>query len=62
LPNYEGLRVQCTNPEKAGSFLIRMSLHDPVMPLNIESDVAGGVQYIHNRLMTLLGKYDGLRL
>jgi phosphomannomutase len=60
-PNYEGLRVQCTNPGEAGWFLIRMSLHDPVMPLNIESDVAGGVRCICSRLMEILEKYDGLK-
>ena len=60
-PNYEGLRVQCTNPEETGWFLIRMSLHDPVMPLNIESDVAGGTQCICNRLMELLKKYSDLK-
>ena len=39
--NYEGIRVRCKQ-EKAW-FLLRMSLHDPVMPLNIESNIKGGV-------------------
>ena len=33
-------------------FQLRMSVHDPVMPLNAESDVPGGV----NRMLTQL--YD----
>ena len=41
--NYEGVRVACTTPEEDGWFLLRLSLHDPVLPLNIESNVAGGV-------------------
>ena len=27
-----------------GWFLLRMSLHDPVMPLNVESETPGGVE------------------
>jgi phosphomannomutase len=56
-PNYEGIRVQCQLPEEEGWFLLRMSLHDPVMPLNIESNVNGGVKKIENRLLRLLRKY-----
>ncbi len=35
--NYEGIRVSCTSPDENGWFLLRLSLHDPVMPLNIAS-------------------------
>ena len=42
-PNYEGIRVKCNNEDEKGWFLLRLSLHDPVMPLNIESDIEGGV-------------------
>lgn len=37
--NREGLRVSTEN----GWFLIRMSVHDPVMPMNFESNVKGGI-------------------
>ena len=42
--NYEGLRV-CVDEGngKQGWFLLRCSLHDPVMVLNFESQVEGGV-------------------
>lgn len=48
--NYEGLRVLCDNPHEKGWFIIRLSLHDTVLPLNIESDVAGGTKSIVSKL------------
>lgn len=48
--NYEGLRVACQSPDEDGWFLLRLSLHDPVLPLNIESNVPGGVAKITQRL------------
>lgn len=42
-PNYEGVRVNFKMDGTEGWFLLRMSLHDPVMPLNIESGQKGGV-------------------
>ncbi|KKJ00461.1 phosphomannomutase/phosphoglucomutase [Prochlorothrix hollandica] len=48
--NYEGVRIACGSPGESGWFLLRLSLHDPVMPLNIESNVAGGVAAIAARL------------
>ena len=59
-PNYEGLRVRCTSDNEKGWFLLRLSLHDPVMPLNIESDVQGGVDAIALRLSRLLSDFQGL--
>jgi phosphomannomutase len=51
VPNtYEGVRVSCRDPQESGWFMVRMSLHDPVLPLNIESNVAGGVAKIATRL------------
>lgn len=47
--NYEGIRVACI--EAKGWFLLRLSLHDPVLPLNIESDKGGGVNEIKQRLL-----------
>jgi len=59
-PNYEGIRIQCKEKEEAGWFLLRMSLHDPVMPLNIESSVEGGVERIRIRLQKLLSGFKEL--
>ncbi len=59
-PNYEGIRVRCKDPAQNGWFLLRLSLHDPLMPLNIESDVQGGVKAIVSRLSRLLEKFESL--
>lgn len=49
--NYEGIRIRCQSPTEAGWFLLRLSLHDPVLPLNVESNVVGGVAKIADRLL-----------
>jgi phosphomannomutase len=59
-PNYEGLRVRCLSENEKGWFLIRMSLHDPLMPLNVESDVEGGINKIVMRLKKILSTFTGL--
>ena len=50
--NYEGLRYAV--PAQKGWFLLRMSLHDPLMPLNVESDCPGGVDEILRELTPFL--------
>lgn len=54
VPNFEGVRVNCAAPDERGWFLMRLSLHDPVLPLNIESDVPGGTARIEEKLAALL--------
>lgn len=61
-PNHEGLRVRCRGVEEQGWFLLRLSLHDPVMPLNIESDTKGGVNKIKATLKELFADFKGLDL
>ena len=58
--NYEGIRVSFGEDEGDGWFLLRMSLHDPLMPLNIESNCAGGVHKIAEKLYAFLSGYDKL--
>jgi phosphomannomutase len=60
--NYEGVRVACTNASEDGWFLLRLSLHDPVIPVNIESNVAGGVDRIKQQLLSCLTTQDSLDL
>ncbi len=60
--NYEGIRVKCTSPQEDGWFLVRLSLHDPVIPINIESNVEEGVDMIIGKLKTLLKEFDLLDL
>lgn len=44
--NREGIRIYFDAEDEKGWLLLRLSVHDPIMPLNIESDVAGGVRLI----------------
>jgi phosphomannomutase len=60
--NYEGIRVACKSEDQDGWFLLRLSLHDPVMPLNIESNIAGGVEKIATQLLAFLQTCEGLEL
>lgn len=59
-PNFEGVRISCTNDDEQGWFLLRKSLHDPVLPLNIESDFNGGVEVIRQKLLEILKPFDKL--
>jgi phosphomannomutase len=59
---HEGVRVSCRDPLEQGWFLLRLSLHDPVLPLNIESEVEGGVARIGLRLRRFLEGFEGLDL
>ena len=61
-PNYEGVRVQFPADQGDGWFLVRMSLHDPVIPMNVESDRAGGAKEIADKLYAFLTKFDQLEL
>lgn len=61
-PNHEGIRVSCDKEHGNGWFLLRLSLHDPVMPLNIESEISGGVETIYGRLSSFLSNYPDLKL
>ena len=58
--NHEGVRVNLDSNHGNGWFLLRMSLHDPLLPLNIESDEAGGVMTIARELAPFLLSCDGL--
>ena len=60
--NYEGIRVTCSSPVEDGWFLLRLSLHDPVLPLNVESNVEQGVTKIVERLQTFFNTVDALDL
>ena len=61
-PNYEGVRVACQSPEEDGWFLLRLSLHDPVIPLNIETNISGGVAKIAQRLLIFCQQFKDLDL
>ena len=58
--NYEGVRVNLDEAHGNGWFLLRLSLHDPLLPLNIESNSIGGVKQIAKELAGFLKAYDKL--
>lgn len=60
--NREGVRVSFDENNGNGWFLLRLSVHDPIMPLNIESDSPGGVEIIKEKLMAFLKTTKGLDL
>ncbi len=58
--NREGIRVSFDKENGDGWFLLRLSVHDPIMPLNIESDSMGGVKKITGKLFEFLKTTQGL--
>lgn len=60
--NYEGIRIACNGPAEKGWLLLRLSLHDPVLPLNIESNVTGGLSSISTTLKPFFQGLDRLAL
>lgn len=60
--NYEGIRVSCQNEDEKGWFLLRLSLHDPVLPLNVETNIEGGVKKIVKTLLNFFKQFNKLNL
>ena len=60
--NYEGVRVNADDKHGNGWFLLRLSLHEPLLSLAMESDSAGGVAEIKSVLRPFLTRYDKLDL
>ena len=56
--NREGIRV--STPD--GWFLLRLSVHDPVMPMNFESNNAGGIQIMKNELREFFEGFSELEI
>ncbi len=58
--NREGIRISFGKENGDGWFLLRLSVHDPLMPLNLESDAAGGNKRIASQLYTFLRTCSGV--
>ena len=56
----EGVRVSFGKNDGDGWFLLRLSVHDPNMPLNIESDSKGGAEIIYQKFREFLVTTRGL--
>lgn len=62
--NREGVRISfdLEGGMDNGWFLLRLSVHDPVLPLNVESDVPGGVKAMLGSLLAVLRDVEGIDL
>lgn len=58
--NHEGCRVCYDQTHGDGWALIRLSLHDPILPINVESNVKGGGFKILKDVYYALRKYEFL--
>ncbi len=58
--NREGVRVSLNKEHGNGWFLLRLSLHDPLLPLNIESDEEGGAKKIASEILEFIKGYSDL--
>lgn len=56
--NREGIRVST----EQGWFLLRLSVHDPVMPMNFESNVSGGIEIMKQELKAFFEGFDALEM
>lgn len=54
--NYEGIRVSVNKKNGNGWFLFRLSVHDPLIVLNLESNEIGGIKKMLNEILSLFGK------
>lgn len=59
-PNFEGVRISFDDAEVQGWLLIRMSLHDPIIPMNIETNNEGGIEKVLERIRPFFGQFECL--
>lgn len=58
--NYEGVRINYHNEKGNGWFLLRLSLHEPLLCLNVESDAEGSTQIVMDNLASFFYDYSDL--
>lgn len=58
--NREGVRIFFDDEGYEGWLLLRLSVHDPIMPLNIECDTEGGCKKIAEAFYGFIKKFDKL--
>ena len=56
--NREGMRISADSQNGNGWLLLRLSVHDPIMPLNIESNEEGGVMKIAKDFYEFIKAFD----
>lgn len=55
--NYEGVRINFGKGQGEGWALVRMSLHEPIVPINFESTAKSGCKVIAQELLELLSDH-----
>lgn len=60
--NYEGVRISVDKANGDGWLLLRMSVHDPVMALNVESNQPGGTDALVEKMRQYIGRFEDLVL
>lgn len=58
--NREGMRISCDKDHGDGWMLLRLSVHDPVMPFNIESNSEGGCKIIASSFFDFISDFKDL--
>ena len=58
--NHEGARINFAKDAGDGWLLLRQSVHDPVIPINFESNTRGGNKLMAEKLLALLQGYEFL--
>ena len=60
--SYEGTKIIFDDEDIQGFFIFRLSVHDPVIPINFACDVPGGLLKIARTLFSWLSEAEGLDL
>ena len=55
--NHEGIRIRLEEPFGSGWFLLRMSLHEPLLVLQVENDVQGIIPKVLQKLNVFLEEF-----
>lgn len=58
--NYEGIRINADKAHGNGWFLLRLSVHDPIIVLNTESDEKGGTLKMCREVLSVISKADNI--
>lgn len=58
-PNHEGVRLAFSGAVR-GWALLRLSLHEPILPLNMESSLPGGIDVIERTLRAFFAQVSGV--
>ena len=60
--NHEGIRINADENHGNGWFLIRLSVHDPIIVLNAESDEIGGIMKMAKDIHGIISTAENIDL